>query len=177
MEETVGYFSFWYWYVFAFDDGTKLMNDNVESLFDAAHGPPESWMDILCRKNGTEECVSRGKRQRVLDYATPEMRARFVERLSRDKFDGPQCWYKAQMHIVYEWEQRTIGQKNVVEVPALFIGGKKYCVCLTGAIYGPQKEGLLPDLTIEEIDAGHWCMLAQPRETGEALVKWLESKF
>jgi hypothetical protein len=102
------------------------MNDNVESLFDAAHGPPESWMDILCRKNGTEEWLSRGNRQGVLDYATPDIRARFVERLSRDKFDGPQCWYKARVrNINYEWEQKTNGRRNVVESPRVIYRGEE----------------------------------------------------
>jgi soluble epoxide hydrolase / lipid-phosphate phosphatase len=37
--------------------------------------------------------------------------------------------------------------------------------------------GLTPNLTIEKVDAGHWCMLSKPKEVGEIFVKWLGDNF
>lgn len=36
--------------------------------------------------------------------------------------------------------------------------------------------GLVPRLTVREVDAGHWCMLAKLDEVGK-IVKWLDDTY
>jgi soluble epoxide hydrolase/lipid-phosphate phosphatase len=35
----------------------------------------------------------------------------------------------------------------------------------------------LEDVKVNEIEAGHWCMLEKPQEVGEAIVAWLGDAF
>lgn len=73
-------------------------------------------------------------------------------------------------------EKKVLSETTVVKVPFLFIATTKDPLGLPAAIQPPAQLGLLPDLTMSEIDAGHWCMLAKPQEVGESLIKWLKSK-
>jgi soluble epoxide hydrolase / lipid-phosphate phosphatase len=94
-QQAFSYGTYWYWKFFTADDGAEIMNKNVESVFDVAHGLPESWLDTFCKEDGMRNFVSGGKRQEVESYVTDDFRKEWVDRLKRDKFDGPQCWYVA----------------------------------------------------------------------------------
>ena len=91
-QQALGYGNYWYWKFFTADDGAPKMNENVDSVFDAAHGIPETWLDIFCKEDGMRNWVSQGKRQEVESYVTDDFRSEWVQRMKRDKFDGPQCW-------------------------------------------------------------------------------------
>jgi soluble epoxide hydrolase / lipid-phosphate phosphatase len=92
-KKILGYPQYWYWLFFTAEDGPRIMNENVESMFEAEHGIPETWMDTFCKEDGMRDFVANGKRQEVESYVTPEFRSRWLERVKRDKFDGPNCWY------------------------------------------------------------------------------------
>lgn len=174
----LGYFPFWYWYLFAAEDGAEILKDHVDSLWTAMHGPTDSWLKTFCTRDGMKNYLLEDRRQETQPYATEERRKLFIERMKRDGFEGPQCWYRAQVGNVNLESQKALPQdRDVVKVPTLFIGGAQDTVCLSKAIYGPQQAGLLPHLTIEEIDAGHWSMLAKPKEFGEILTKWLKENY
>ena len=106
----------------------------MNSLFDAMHGRDRGSMKkIFCSEGAMREWLSQGKRQGVQDYATEEMRAEFVERFTKDGFEGPQCWYKAQVkNFNHEDEKGVAEGKDRVDVPFLFVGGKYDSVCPTG---------------------------------------------
>lgn len=84
---------YWYWKFFTADDGAPTMNKNVDSVFDVAHGIPETWLDTFCKPDGMRNFVSEGRRQEVESYVTDDFRSNLVERLKRDGFDAPQCWW------------------------------------------------------------------------------------
>lgn len=135
-------------------------------------------MDIFCKEDGLKEYLLEDRKQEVLPYATAEMREAFVKRMNKDGFEAPLLWYKAVLEGVHlEAEKKVLNETSVVKVPTLFIAATKDLLGLSAAIEQPVQLGLLPDLTTEEIDAGHWCMLAKPQEVGEALLKWLKSRF
>ena len=91
-QQALGYGNYWYWKFFTAEDGAPKMNENVDSVFDAAHGVPETWLDTFCTEDGMRNFISQGKRQEVESYVTDNFRSEWVQRLKRDKFDGPQCW-------------------------------------------------------------------------------------
>jgi soluble epoxide hydrolase/lipid-phosphate phosphatase len=62
-------------------------------------------------------------------------------------------------------------------VPYLFVAGKLDVVCRPQEIERAIALGLTPNLTMKEVDAGHWCMFAKPKEIGEIFVKWLRDTF
>jgi soluble epoxide hydrolase / lipid-phosphate phosphatase len=135
-------------------------------------------MDIFCKKDGLKNYLLEDRTQEVLPYATPEMREAFMKRMTKDGFTAPLLWYKAMIEgRDVNAEKKVLSETSVVKVPTLFIAATKDPLGLPAAIKQPVQLGLLPDLTIDEIDAGHWCMLAKPQEVGEALTKWLKGKF
>jgi pimeloyl-ACP methyl ester carboxylesterase len=106
------------------------------------------------------------------------MKHEFVDRMSKDGFAAPLCWYLATVgEVQYGAEKDIPAERYVVTVPYLFVAGKLDRACVPMAIQQPIKQGLLPKLTIEELDAGHWSMLAKPKETGELFLRWLKDHY
>jgi soluble epoxide hydrolase/lipid-phosphate phosphatase len=178
MTQTIGYGRYWYWYLFMSDEGPKILDAHVESVFTTLHGDSSTWIDIFCKQDGLKNYLLEDRKQEVLPYASTEMREAFVNRMTKDGFTGPLLWYKAMIEGLHiEAEKKVLSETSVVKVPTLFIAATKDPLGPPAAVQQPVQLGLLPDLTIDEIDAGHWCMLVKPQEVGESLMKWLKSKF
>ena len=82
------------------------------------------------------------------------MREAFVKRMTEDGFTAPLLWYKAMVENRDVEAEKVLHETSVVKVPVLFIAATKDLLALPAAIQGPVQMGLLPDLTINEIDAG-----------------------
>lgn len=179
MEAAIGYFPMWYWYLFGNAvEGPEIVGAHIDSMFTAAHGEPKALKDIWCKKDGLKEWLLEDKSQPVQPYATDAMRKQFKERLGKDGFAAPLMWYRALLEGHQSTEEAKLAaERFTVDVPYLFVAGLGDVVCLPGAIQGPQQAGLLPKLTTKEIDSGHWCMLSHPKETGEAVVSWLDATY
>jgi soluble epoxide hydrolase / lipid-phosphate phosphatase len=179
MIKSLGYFPSAYWYLFTDPvDGPALMGDHIESLFTALHAEPTSWMDTLCAKDGIRNWLEQDKKGPVQDYATDAMRQEFIKRMSRDGFTAPLCYYRAMVGgIFYEQTKELPAERYIIKVPYLFVAGMQDIICRPQAIEQAKASGLTPNLTVEEVDAGHWCMLAKSEEVGQILVKWLKDKY
>jgi pimeloyl-ACP methyl ester carboxylesterase len=175
----LGYSNYWYWYLFSDPvEGPEICDAHLDSFFDLIHAEPETWKDTMCSKDGAKNFLLEDKKLPVQAYATEKMRKDFIARLSRDGFRAPLCYYRASVEgIHYEAEKDLPADRYVVNVPYLFLGAAKDVVCLTARIEEPKQAGLLPQLTVEEVDAGHWCMLAKPKEVGDIFLKWLGANF
>jgi len=175
-QQIFGYGTYWYWKLFGSDDGYKLLNEHIESLWTIAHGAPETWRDeTLCKPDGVKNYLLADKKQPTEPYATEELKQEFIQRMQQDGFQAPQGWYRAMMNQVQSQSDKGIPKENaVVNVPTLYWAGAKDMVCRPEAIYPSQQAGLLPHLKVETVDAGHWAMLAKPKEFGEAMVGWLK---
>ena len=175
LEGMLGYFPYWYWYLFCSEEGPKIMQAHLERAFDICHVDRKGMMDTFCKKDGMKDCLLGDQHLEVREYATPEMKKKFVERFRMDGFEAPVCWYKAVIdNVANEAEQQIPRDRYVLNMPVLFVGGKDDVVCLTNAIYTVQEKGLTPDLTVHELNAGHWLMLSNPKELGEVVIKWLK---
>lgn len=97
--------------------------------------------------------------------------------MQRDGFTGPLNWYKV-VHQNINWnEEKHIPQERLkLDIPVLFVGSNRDAVGLTQYIYMPQKAGLLPDLKVEEVDAGHWQTFENPKAGGEIIAAWLKER-
>ena len=178
MTRLIGYGPSWYFYLFVSPEGRAIVDEHIESFFTILHASPEKWIDVLCTKDGLKNYLLEDRREEVLPYATKEMREEFVTRFSRDGFTGPLLWYQALLEGQYlETEKKVVSETAVVKVPCLFIAAQHDPLGLPAAVQQPVQMGLLPDLTIEDIDAAHWCMLAKPKEVGDALTGWLKKKY
>jgi soluble epoxide hydrolase / lipid-phosphate phosphatase len=180
-EKRLGYFVFWYWYLFADPiEGPKILEDHIESLYEACHAKDSmSWKTkTLAVENGLRDWCLEDKRCEVKAYADQEHRERFISCFKRDGLTGPLCWYRSAVEGHHFKAEKDLPQERyVVEKPYLFIAGLQDPVCLPSAIEIPKKQGVLKDLKVVSIDAGHWCMLEKPEEVGQAVVEWLELKY
>jgi pimeloyl-ACP methyl ester carboxylesterase len=163
-----------YWEFFSSSDCADAMSANIDSWFEALHGNPENWLETLfCHRDALSDFVRQGKRVPLHGYAE-SLRDNWVNTFERDGFVGPLQWYLVKVSgIQWEVEKELPRERHVVKVPALFIGAKKDTVCTTSAIEVPRGQGLLPQLTVKEVDTGHWPMLEAPEATGAVIVKWL----
>jgi soluble epoxide hydrolase/lipid-phosphate phosphatase len=106
------------------------------------------------------------------------MRDKFVARMKRDGFQAPQNWYVSMMKGEQDVANMAIAKENItVNVPTLFFGGTRDMVCRPELLGPSQEAGLLPHLKTVTVDAGHWSILAKPKEFGEALTGWLKENF
>ncbi len=173
-----GYGTFWYWKLFTGPDGAKVLDTHRESLWDAAHGEPETWLETLCREDGLRNFVTRDKRQLVQAYATPERREAWLRSMAAGGFDAPLNYYRAMAFGVQNQAERDIDPKNIaVNVPFFFFGGKRDLVCKPELLRARVDAGLVPDYRTVIVDSGHWAHLALPDVFGEALIAWLKEKF
>ena len=179
IEEQLGYFNFEYWYLFSDPvEGPKILDAHLDSAFDLCHAEPETWRDTMCAKDGAKNFLLEDKKLPVQAYATKEMRKKFVARMQRDGCRAPLCYYRASVEGFHFKDEKDLPiERFVVNVPYLYLGGKKDVICLTGAIEEPKQAGLVPKLTLKEVDAGHWTMFAKPKEVGDIFLKWLEDNY
>lgn len=140
---------------------------------------PELWLDTLCAKDGIRNWLLEDRRCELQEYAkAPGAKQAFVDRMARDGWAAPLCWYRSSVDgHQFEAEKSLPEERYVVDVPYLFVAGLQDRVCLASGINQPKAAGLVPHLTVEEVDAPHWSMLAKPEEVGKHFLNWLEKTY
>jgi soluble epoxide hydrolase / lipid-phosphate phosphatase len=178
-EKMIGYPMYAYWELFSIPEGGKILSQHVESVYAAVHGEAPDWTkQMFCVRGAFRDFVENDKTVPVHAYAQdPAFRENFVGRFKRDGFEAPQCWYRATVeNILTGGETSALSQDDlVIKSPVLFLGCTRDPVCLTGRIY--EYEALLPNLTVKEIDSGHWCTYEKPQEVNNVLTEWLKETF
>lgn len=179
MTKLIGYFPGWYWSLFGDPvNGPALLNQRVESLFTALHAEPMAWMNTLCAQDGLKGWLEQDKKGFVQEYATSQMREDFIKRMTRDGFESSLCYYRSMLDGgFYEQDSRLPAERYKINVPYLFVAGTQDVVCLAQGIKQVENLGLVPHLTVREVDAGHWSMLAKPDEVGNFFVEWLGDNY
>ncbi|OWY47610.1 hypothetical protein AA0114_g11174 [Alternaria tenuissima] len=169
-----------YWDVLAAEQGHKLLDENVERLIPIQHGEGQAMAQFFTVPNAMKDFLINGGHEPVLrKYAqNPEFKKTFIDRMTRDGFEGPQCWYRATVLNYQSASDKELPRERmVVKVPALFIGTKQDPVCLP-TIMSSYKEQLLPHLEEAElIDASHWVPYEAPDEVVRRIAPWLQKNF
>lgn len=179
-EQKIGYPAFAYWDVFAADDGPALLLDNVEMLFHVIHWDhPEAMKIFFATAGNTRKMLQTGKpadHPLKLYAQAPGFKEAFIERMKRDGFEGPQCWYKSMARNVNRENERVFSdQEKMVKVPCLYISGTEDWVCRTDGMEAVRP--LVPDLTQEVLQANHWITFEKPEEVGRIMASWLKERF
>ncbi|KIX93611.1 uncharacterized protein Z520_10789 [Fonsecaea multimorphosa CBS 102226] len=173
-----GYGTYWYWKLFTAPDGAQIMDSHLESMWDVAHGEPETWLDTLCSPDGVRNFLLANKRQPTLPYATEERKQKWIASMQEGGFDAPLNYYRSMVFGVQDKANANIPPENIpIKCPLLFWGGKRDMVCRPELLQMSLDAGLIPDATQVVVDSGHWAHLDKPKEFGEALVGWLKEKF
>jgi len=196
-----GYPQWSYWEFFTAPDAPDLMRQNLERFWDVNNGnfpsplSEEKGRDIWMRE---QFCVTNAMREYVTStgrYANFTVqpkpypnwaaeKARFVQRLSRDGFEGPVCYYHSLANNTMIDDERALCEKStdgkdqrVIDVPLLYIGQTGDWVCRTDLMADAQKQGLVPDLEEKVLDAGHWWAYEKPEECADMIAEWLKRRF
>lgn len=180
--QTFGFPLWEYWHVFAAPDGPAIMNAALDRVYNAMHGVDGTMKKFFCTPNAMRDYLT-GKTNPdvpLRPYAQDaQYKKAFMDRLSRDGFDAPQCWYRATKENVHlEGDCKLPEERDVVNVPALYIGATGDVVARPETMYESIKKGLLPQLEQPDlIDAGHWITDEKPEEVLTLLQDWLKRKF
>jgi pimeloyl-ACP methyl ester carboxylesterase len=181
MEKVFGYRAFSYWYLLTAPDGAELLSRDLETKFNMMHDK-DGLLEFFCTPNAMRDVLS-GKTKPTFNlrpYAQDEtFKKDFIERMKRDGFEAPVCWYKAMTgNLQHEVDAKLPEGRDVVNVPALYIGCKQDVVCRPETMYESIQKGLLPQLEqTEMIDAAHWATYEKPAEVVSRLEEWLKRKF
>lgn len=176
MEAVVGYAG-WYWKFFVADDGAALLREHADVVFDALHAP-QSWMSVFFTDGNMRKVVeARGEGFDLTrrPYATEAAKRAFVERMRRDGFEGPTCWYKS--HVLGYQDGVGNPDNNVVDVPTLYIRYPGDPFCWKDNLVPSIQAGFLPHLTDVTLEGAHWGLLDDPKAFGEAVTEWLDKNY
>lgn len=180
-EQAFGYPVYSYWYLFTADDGPAVLGDNIERLYAALHGHGDDMKNAILGPNALRDYLTKGGPDiSLLPYAQkPEFKQAFLDRMARDGFEAPLCWYRAAVsNLQMECDKELPEGVETVNVPTLYIHAKDDPVGRPESMYGSIQAGLLPHLEqAETIEASHWVMLEKPEEVVERLEKWLGKHY
>lgn len=112
----------------------------------------------------------------------PELKKRYMERIKRDGFSGPVCYYHAlKDNTMLEDEKLLCNsvEDKKINVPLLYIGQTGDWVCRTELMVDAKEAGLVNDLEEKVIDAGHWFLYdaEQSKELAGLVNDWLSRRF
>ena len=158
---------------------------------DAKENGPDVWMrEMFCTKDAMRGYITgTGK---YMGYTVPLRyypngeydKKRFIERLFRDRLEGPVQYYHSQANnTMLEGEQALCdkagkeGDQRKIEVPLLNIGQSGDWVCRTDLMKDAQKEILVPDLEEKVVQGGHWTLYEKPDEIAYTICEWLTRGF
>ena len=176
-KERLGRPIFSYWQVNADKDGHQILHDNLERTFRVLHGAGTTMVEILTTPGVYKDYLINGGHELEL-RKYPEFKKTFIDRMTRDGFEGPQCWYRATCENYQTASDKELPRdRMVVKVPALYIGAKDDPVC-PPEIMIPYKQQLLPQLEEAElIDAAHFIPYEAPEEVVKRIAPWLKKTF
>lgn len=174
-----GYGIYWYWKLFAGPDGAEVMDAHLDSMWQMAHGYPETWLETFCKPDGVRDFLVNDKSQPTMPYATEERKQKWMaSRKLPPGFDAPLNYYRSLAEGVQDEANKNIAPENIpINVPFLFFGGQRDYVCRPEMMKPILAQGLIPDYTEVVVDSGHWAHLDKPKEFGEGLLAWLKEKF
>jgi soluble epoxide hydrolase/lipid-phosphate phosphatase len=180
-EQAFGYPIFSYWHLFTAEDGPAILKGNLDRLYHVMHGSGDTMKQFFTGPEAMRQYLTNGGADIELrPYAKDSnFKKAFIDRMSRDGFEGPQCWYRATV------EQKQLEcDKNLpegvdrVEVPVLYVGAKDDAVCRPEAMARSIQAGWLPKLEqAAMIDASHWVPYEAPQEVVDRMESWLKKHF
>ncbi|EKG20912.1 Alpha/beta hydrolase fold-1 [Macrophomina phaseolina MS6] len=181
-EEATGHARGAYWELFVADDGAAVVDAHLDAFWRAMHGEGAHWMrDVFCVRGALRQFLEQEGEVQLREYARPGRgwREEWLHGVrSGGGIGGALCWYRAMTEgHTYAVEKELPEESVQITVPTLFLGCERDDVSLPAAIDGCRKTGMLPDLTVVNINAMHWSLMEKPEEVGRALYEWVKDKF
>ena len=180
LESIFGYPLLAFWELLTAADGADILDQHLDSFWTVLHGNRQGWMkDLFCVRGAMRDYLLADKRIPLQEFAEdPKWKTDFMERFKEGGFAAPLCWYKATARgYNYEVEKDIPAEDLIIKVPILFIGCTGDAVCRTDLANSAKNAGLVPDMTVKEIQTiSHWCPMEKPTEVGHLMVEFLTER-
>lgn len=170
-----------YWEFFTSAEAPEVMLENMDRGWEAAHPNTfEGMRDLFGVPGAFKQYLTDSSKPsiEIKPYAANlELKDDWKARMKDGGFTAPLNWYNARVQGVhYESDKTVLDENMAVKVPVLFVGCDGDAVCRKEMIKLPKDAGLLPDLTVETMDTGHWPMYEKPEELSELIVRFINEK-
>lgn len=170
-----------YWEFFTSAEAPEIMLHNIDRGWEAAHPDTfEGMRDLFGVPGAFKQYLTDSSVPSIStkSYAKDsELKEDWKARMKDGGFTAPLNWYNARVQGVHFESDMTVPDENMkVNVPMLFVGCNGDAVCRKEMISLPRDAGLIPDLTVETMDAGHWPMYEKPEELSELIVRFIKEK-
>jgi len=170
-----------YWHLFTAPDGPEILKKHSDRLYHAMHGVGPTITNLFVVRDALRNYLTGDAELIELrPYAAdPKTKQAFIDRFNRDGFEAPQCWYHAtRSNHQHESDKNLPEDRNKVNVPSLYMGGKDDGVCTPEMMFPTIQQGLLPHLTQEpQFDAAHFTPAEVPDKIADTLEPWLKKNF
>lgn len=164
------------------EEGPEILRKHVGRLYDGMHGaPPDFFGELLCTRGNFKKWLLNENQDwdvEVREYAKDaELKRRYVERLERDGFEAPICYYRGNTeHVQHAVEKDMPRDRFVVKVPLLYFIATQDAVCRPEAMIPAKLGGFVPDLEEVTLECSHWSPLEVPGPIATALDDFVKRK-
>lgn len=165
--KTLGYPQYAYWAFFTAPDAARIIDENLERMWQVLHGDVEDWMrKMFCVPNAMREFLLGNKSVPVKPYASqPEWKDKFMQDFKENGFASALQMYKATVSdIQSSSDLHIVEQSLAIEVPMLFLVCTKDAVCVPEMMTPAKDQGLVPYLKEVSIESAHWSPMEKPKE-------------
>ncbi|TCD71230.1 hypothetical protein EIP91_011708 [Steccherinum ochraceum] len=177
MEEsrrTVGYELFGYYEFFTEDDAPRVLDEHWDSFLSLLFSDdPSHWRTDMGPRGKFKEWVEHDRRSPLLSAMSLED----IERLSlvrKNGLAGPLNWYRTHTTNVTADDNKLIPPDHyAIQTPVLFVGCKRDAICVFSRELPPTQQ-FCKNLTVKEIDTGHWVLRENPEGLTQILLEWVE---
>ncbi|GAB7352389.1 hypothetical protein MBLNU459_g2822t1 [Dothideomycetes sp. NU459] len=162
-----GYPMYAYWELFTAPDGAKIINENLERMWQVLHGDASDWMrKMFCVPDAMREFLLGDEDVPLAPYASQYgWKDKFMQDFKADGFAPALQMYKATASNIQASSDSTLLQHSlVIEVPLLFLICTRDAVCLPAVMDPAKQQGLVPHLKEAVIDSAHWSPMEKPDE-------------
>ena len=154
----------------------------MERLYPCLHGIGDTSKRFFCTPDAFRNHLTNANSDpdpEVRPYAQDaKFRQDFIDRMRRDRFDAPQCWYRAFFEHQYSCDKELTEDRDKVDVPVLYVGGKDDAPCRVETMYPAIEKGWLPMLEEKPLlDAAHWTPYERPEEVADFMKVWLGKNY
>jgi len=179
--QLVGHRRFAYWKLFTSPEAPQIFADHLESVWYALHGAPDHWVyEMFCRDDAMKDFLLADRTEIPLkDYAQSEqMKEKWKQDMKTPgDWQAAFCWYQAFVQNVQIEEDKKLSPENaILKMPVLHIA------CDDDGVNPPKlaelvkQAGLIPNVDIKVLHAGHWCPYEKPADIAKLIVNFVEER-
>jgi len=170
-----GYELLGYWYFFAEDTASKLLEENFESFFSMLLADDSKlWRTHVAPTDALKAWVEADKRTEYASFLLKEEVEKQKENLLIGGLSSPLLWYKVKVTGLDAEDGKDIAPQNfLIHKPAFFGAATRDYVCTPALGKVALERCSKGSLTIKDYDAGHWLLWEQKDKLNEDLLEWI----